>query len=47
MGVMGNAYKIWFENLRGTSCSGKPRHGLYDAMKVNLRKTGCDGRQWI
>jgi len=39
---MGNTYKIWLENLRRTNCSGRPKHRLYDAMKVNLRKTGYD-----
>jgi hypothetical protein len=32
-------------NLRRTNCSERPRHRLYDAMKVNLKKTGCDGMQ--
>jgi len=47
MGVMGNIYKIWLENIRRTNCSERPRHRLYNAMKVNLRKTRCDGMQWI
>jgi hypothetical protein len=42
-----NACKILVGKPEGKRTLGRPRHGWEDNIKINLRKIGCGGMDWI
>ena len=42
-----NAYRVLVEKPAGKRPLGRPRRRWEDNIKMNLRKVGCDPRDWI
>jgi hypothetical protein len=42
-----NAYRILMEKLKGNRPLGRPRRRWVDNIKMDLRKIGWDGTDWI
>jgi hypothetical protein len=47
MGEKRNAYTILAGNPEGKRLLGRPRRRWVDNIKMDLRKIGCDGGDWI
>jgi hypothetical protein len=47
IGEKRNAYRIWMGNPEGKRPLGRPRRRWVDNIKMDLRKTGWDGMDWI
>jgi hypothetical protein len=47
LGETRNAYRILVGKPEGKRPLGRPRHGWVDNMKIDLRKIGWDGVDWI
>jgi hypothetical protein len=47
MGEKRNAYRILVRNPEGKRPLGRPRRRWVDNIKMDLRETGWDGRNWI
>jgi hypothetical protein len=47
MGETRNAYRILLGKPAGKRPLGRPRRGWMDNIKMDLRETGWDGRDWI
>jgi hypothetical protein len=38
---------FWWESPKGKRPLGRPRHRLEDGIRMELRKIGCGGVEWI